>query len=156
MQFRPESEIRELVAARFAAERSAILGLLPGSEVEHIGATAVPGSLTKADLDLLVRVPAGDFDRGVAALGERYEIHQPENWNDGFAGFVDPSSGEIPVGIQLVVAGGDDDQLFTEWRDRLIAEPDLLRRYNALKQAHRDARSEAYMAAKAEFIAASM
>ena len=32
--------------------------LLPTAEIEHIGATAIPGALTKGDLDVMVRVAA--------------------------------------------------------------------------------------------------
>lgn len=156
MELRPEIEIRDEVLAQFATERGTILELLPEAEVEHIGATAVTGSLTKGDLDLLVRVAAEDFDRGLGALGNRYDVHQPENWNHGFASFKSTSHGKIPVGIQLVVAGGEDDLLFTGWRDRLIADPRLLRRYNELKLAQCDSGYDAYLTAKAEFITASM
>jgi GrpB-like predicted nucleotidyltransferase (UPF0157 family) len=43
MEFRPEAEIREHVAALFAAEREGVRRLLPEAEVEHVGETAVPG-----------------------------------------------------------------------------------------------------------------
>jgi GrpB-like predicted nucleotidyltransferase (UPF0157 family) len=84
---------------------------------------------------------------------DRYEVQQPENWNGGFASFAGIPPGEIPVGIQLVVARGKDDRLFTSWRDRLIAEPDLLRRYNEFKLTQLRSGYEAYVSAKAQFIA---
>jgi GrpB-like predicted nucleotidyltransferase (UPF0157 family) len=36
---------------------------LPGARVEHVGSTAVPGSLTKGDLDICVIVEGGQFER---------------------------------------------------------------------------------------------
>ena len=36
---------------------------MPRAEVEHVGATAVPGALTKGDVDLLVRV--GELPVGI-------------------------------------------------------------------------------------------
>jgi uncharacterized protein len=42
--------------------------MVPEAEIEHIGATSVPGALTKGDVDLLVSVPAERFGAAVAAL----------------------------------------------------------------------------------------
>ncbi len=42
--------------------------LLPEAELDHIGATAVPGALTKGDLDILVRVSPPAFPAAVEVL----------------------------------------------------------------------------------------
>jgi GrpB-like predicted nucleotidyltransferase (UPF0157 family) len=154
MDLRPESEIRAAVAAVAGEQRARIEASVPGAEVEHIGSTAVPGALTKGDLDLLVRVPQEEFERAAATLAETYTIHQPENWTTVFASFKEVPEGEVPVGIQLVLAGGMDERLFRAWRDRLSADPVLLERYNALKRSLRDADPDAYIGAKAHFIEA--
>ena len=86
--------------------------MLPGAELEHVGSTAIPGALTKGDLDVLVRVPAARFAATVATLRDLYTVHQPENWTPTYASFVDPASADPPVGVQLVVAGSADDALF--------------------------------------------
>jgi len=144
------------VQAAYAAERGEVVRLLPAAEVEHIGATAVPGSLTKGDLDLLVRVPAADFAPAAELLGSRYEIHQPENWTAGLASFKRVPEGEIPVGVQLVAIDGEFDRLALGWRERLRSSPALLRRYNEVKRAHRGSTTAAYRAAKARLIEAEM
>ena len=63
-------------AARVAAERlfatvsDQLRALVPPSaEIRHVGATAIPGCLTKGDLDVAVRVERADFapaDRQIA------------------------------------------------------------------------------------------
>ena len=152
MKFRPESEIRSAIAAAMAEHRAAILSALPDVEVEHIGSTAVPGAWTKGDLDLLVRVSRDQFYEAVAALRTRYEINQPENWTAEFASFKEAQSSTVGVGVQLVLFGGIDDELFREWRERLLADPELLESYNNFKLSHADATSEAYIEAKGKFI----
>jgi GrpB-like predicted nucleotidyltransferase (UPF0157 family) len=48
---------------------AALQAVLPGTAiVQHIGATSIPGCLTKGDLDIVVRVQAGDFDQVDAIL----------------------------------------------------------------------------------------
>jgi GrpB-like predicted nucleotidyltransferase (UPF0157 family) len=154
VEFRPEQANREAVAKAFDEHRAVIEALLPAAEVEHIGSTAVPGALTKGDLDLLVRVPEGRFDSAHAALRNRYAVDQPQKWTSRFASFKQEPAGEIPVGVQLVVAGGTDDALFVAWRDRLRADPDLLERFNAFKRGQVGADPDDYIEAKAQFIEA--
>lgn len=81
MELRPESEFRDAVVR--AAERHGcrIRTQVPGAVIEHIGATSVPGALTKGDLDLLVRVTAKEFIPAREALASLYSVNQPENWN---------------------------------------------------------------------------
>ena len=156
MKFRPEEANREAVISTFDDHRCAITALLPAAEVEHIGSTAVPGALTKGDLDLLVRIPSSQFDSAVAALRRRYAVNQPRSWTSQFASFKQEPADEIPVGVQLVIAGGKDDALFLAWRDRLRTDPGLRERFNAFKRGQVGAGPDEYIEAKAEFIEAEL
>ena len=117
-----------------------------------MGATSVPGALTKGDLDVLVRVHASEFAHGVAVLRNAYAIHQRHNWTPTLASFNDPASSAPPVGVQLVVAGSASDALFGPFRDALIADPALLAEYNALKLRLDGESYERYTATKGTFI----
>ena len=149
---RPEAEIRAAAAATFDEHRERILGLLPEAEVEHVGATSVPGALTKGDVDLLVRLEPARFAGGVAALGNLYSVHQRENWTPTYASFADGGGADPPVGVQVAVAGSADDLMFGAFRDHLIGDPAALAAYNALKRRHDGGEYERYTEAKAEFI----
>jgi len=116
-----------------------------------MGSTAVPGLLTKGDLDLLVRVPAAQFDEAVVALESRYSIHQPENWTEAYASFAAPEEDDPPVGVQLVAAGSESDLAFVCARRALRSRPELVERLNALKRSFEGGDPEAYVAAKGEF-----
>lgn len=152
IRFRPAAEVRERARAAFARHRRRILALVPRADVQHVGATSVPGAWTKGDLDLVVRVDAELFGAACSALRRRYAEHQRENWTLTFASFRHPGRG-IPVGVQLVVAGSPEDALFVPVRDLLAADPELLEHYNRLKREHEGADAATYLAAKARFMA---
>ena len=120
--------------------------VLAGIEVHHIGATSLPFGHTKGDVDVNVRVREDAFVPLVAALGDRLREAQRENWTPTFASF---SSSEyaLPLGIQVTAIGSPDDFLLA-LRDRMRADPELLRRYDEAKLAAASAGAEAYWSAK--------
>jgi GrpB-like predicted nucleotidyltransferase (UPF0157 family) len=130
--------------------------MLPGARIEHVGSTAVPGSLTKGDLDICVIVEGAEFERASRVLAERFEIHQPENWSPTLASFTAPSEDGVDVGVQMVPAGSPDELHFVGWRDRLRADPELRARYDELKRRLQDDGVDAYRAAKERLILASI
>ncbi len=147
-----EEEVRERVAVVFERWRVELEGMLPEARVEHVGSTAVPGSLTKGDLDICVIVASEEFERASRVLAERLEIHQSENWSPTLASFTAPPEDGIDVGVQLVPAGSADELHFVGWRDRLRADPALRYRYDELKRRHRADGIDAYRAAKESLI----
>lgn len=127
-----------------------LIRLLPtGSEIMHVGATAIPGCLTRGNLDIMVRVDSDEFaeaDRALASLFTRSTAPS----EDAFAAFED--AGSTPhLRIQLVARGGEFD-VFEKFRDRLNASPALLREYNALKRAHDGTSMANYQSARDRFI----
>lgn len=93
-------------------------------------------------------VERSDFEVAAATLGDLYAIHQPENWTQTYASFVDPTGAEPSVGVQLVVAGSDDEDLFVPLRDLLRRDSELLVAYNELGRSHEGSRYATYTAAK--------
>jgi GrpB-like predicted nucleotidyltransferase (UPF0157 family) len=152
VRIRRAEDIRDLTSAAFDAHRRDVVALLPAAEVEHIGATAVPGALTKGDVDLLVRVPEREFAEAVSILQKRYVIHQLHNWTRTLASFKAPGAREPPVGVQLVVAGSDADGFFGPFRDALINDPALLAEYNELKLSMDGMDYQSYTERKGEFV----
>ena len=151
-RFSPVSALAERVDAAFAATCDELLELLPGATVEHMGATSVPGAITKGDLDILVLINPAAFDGASGALAALFEIHQAENWTPSFASFNAPARDGIPIGIQLAAAGSLEERQFIGLRDLLRTRPDLLERLNNLKRSFDGADPEAYWRAKQELI----
>lgn len=152
VRIRSADDIRELAEATFDEHRRAVLALVPCAEVEHVGATAVPGALTKGDVDLLVRVGEPEFPTAVEALRRRYAIHQPHNWTPTLASFKASGAAELEVGIQLVAEGSDADRFFGPFRDALMNTPALLAEYNQLKLRLDGLDYERYTEQKGQFI----
>jgi RimJ/RimL family protein N-acetyltransferase/GrpB-like predicted nucleotidyltransferase (UPF0157 family) len=152
VHFRPADKVRAAAEAIMVSHRERLGTLLPGADVEEMGATAVAGALTKGDLDLLVRVMEEEFPQAREALGTRYAVHQLENWSPTFASFKEAYADPPHVGVQLVVAGSDDDRRLRGTRDALRARPELLEGYNKLKRRHEGADPEEYWRAKTAFL----
>lgn len=152
IRIRPAAEGEEQTRAAFELHRELVLVLVPGADVEHVGSTAVPGALTKGDLDLVVRVDEATFATAIGLLSTHYAVHQPKNWTQTLASFRDPTSRRPEVGIQLVVTGSRDDRLFGPFRDALIDDPTLLAEYNELKRSLDGTAYEHYTERKAEFV----
>lgn len=125
--------------------------LVPDAELHHIGATAIPGALTKGDLDVLMQVAPLQFKAAIIALKQQFDVKQKENWTAEFASFGDDASYELPIGIQVVVKGSKDDFLLF-LRDYLIANPDALAEYNRIKISTCEHGTKPYWSAKNEFL----
>src|SRR5690625_5614281 len=100
--FYNQEEIKHNVESTFHTEKEIIEGLVPGADVQHIGSTAIPNSLTKGDLDIQVRVSKGQFSQAVEALSTRYEINEGSTKTNEFRAFKDDTI-DPPLGIQLTV-----------------------------------------------------
>jgi len=120
------------------------------ADLHHIGATSIPGALTKGDVDVLLHVSRDRFATTVRSLKAEFAIKQPENWTSDFASFGDDATYELPIGIQVTVKDSAND-VFLFLRDYLVEHPDVLNAYNRLKQDSYDKEPQLYWQAKDEF-----
>jgi GrpB-like predicted nucleotidyltransferase (UPF0157 family) len=142
--------VRERAEAAYERHRTALKPILPRAGIEHIGSTAVEGAITKGDLDILVRVSADDFPAAEHVLAARFARNEGSFRSDSFASFCDDAA-DPPLGIQLVVRGSELDD-FSQFRDALRANPQLLADFNALKRECEGMDMDAYRERKAAFI----
>ena len=147
-----DRQVREAAERLFMTVQPQLLEILPAtSEILHVGATAVPGCLTKGDLDIVVRVERKDFVAAEAALAARFARNPGSVRTAEFAAFEDEAS-TPHLGIQLTVKGAALD-VFHRFAAALRADPALVKRYNALKRAHDGQPMDRYRAAKDAFVA---
>ncbi len=130
VSFVTTEDVSEKIEALFISEKKKLRELFPDADIEHVGGTSVPGSITKGDLDINIRVKPEEFETVVEILKGLYEINQPDNWNAGFASLKDDAR---DLGIQVTVIGSPDD-CFTVQRDYLRAHPEKVAELNALKK----------------------
>lgn len=149
VSFAPTKDFLEIANKVFTQERERILSVLPNAEVHHIGSTAIPGAITKGDLDVNIRVKEGEFKGAVEQLKKLYAISQPYNWTEHFASF---KSGdlEIDFGVQLTAIDTKDDT-FLLFRDTLIKNPTLVEEYNELKVRFEGGSMDEYRKEKSKF-----
>jgi GrpB-like predicted nucleotidyltransferase (UPF0157 family) len=149
---RRAEELRPRVDSILSAIFERVSALLPDAEFHHVGATAVPGSLTKGDIDIQVLVPASRFESAKKVLTTNFGIKQLKNWNSSFASFGDDTTYELQVGIQLATQDSESDFL-VYLRDYLIGHPKELKVYNEIKQANARFGADQYWREKDKFFA---
>ncbi len=138
--------------AAFQAFLQAWAGRLPASaDIAHIGSTAIPGCLTKGDLDVCVRADREDVASIDALLAARYARNAGSFRSAEFSAFKDDNR-QPPLGVQLVARGSELD-VFVRFRDCLLRDPHLVATFNALKRGYAERPMASYRQAKADFIA---
>ncbi len=152
VSFQPSDMFQRRAAAIVEQIAELVRRAVPDCDVQDMGATAVPGLLTKGDVDVNVRVAAIDFPAVIEFLERHFSVHQPQNWSDGYASFADDYSYALPTGVQVTIVGHPDDKFLAQ-RDRLAADPKLIALYNELKREHDGGTMEGYRSAKWAFIA---
>lgn len=131
-----------------------ICAALPNSEIHHIGSTAIPGSLTKGDLDVLVRVDQTSFQEADQVLAEMFGRNVGSDRTESFSSFAD-SSESPDLGVQLVVKDSEHDN-FTRWADMLRKNNELRASYDELKAQFHGGDMSEYRTAKDEFISRNL
>lgn len=147
VHFVKTEKISEKIQSLFESEKAKLLELFPNADIEHIGGTAILGTISKGDLDINIRVEPKDFQEAVEILKGLYEINQPDNWTSGFASFKDDSRN---LGIQLTVIGSDDD-CFVAQREYLKSHPDKVEELNSLKEMFEGKNMDEYRKEKGKF-----
>jgi len=150
VSFRKSREFQKEADSLFSEQKERIEAALSSVDVQHVGSTPVPHSLTKGDLDINVRVEEEKFNSSIKILKRLYQVAQPENWTDTFASFKDKSLNPI-LGVQLTVKNSSEDH-FVKHRDAFLSSSDLVEKYNKLKKDFDGKSMNDYRKAKAEFL----
>ena len=147
VHFVKTEEVSEKVNALFETEKIKLSKLFPHADIQHIGGTSVPGTISKGDLDINIRVAQAEFNTTIEKLKTIYEINQPNNWTAGFASFKDDSR---DLGIQVTVIASPDDCFITQ-RDYLRERPEKVVQLNQLKERFEGKDMDEYRKEKGEF-----
>jgi len=155
VRFLAPEEYQPLANAVYETVSARLRAALPNATIEHIGSSAIPGTISKGDLDVFVAVSAGDFLAAIESikrLGFKIKtdtLRTPQLCPFEGRGF------PLDVAIQLVERGSRFE-FFRRFRDLLKGDSALLERYNRLKQDAAPLDEVAYRALKGIFIEAAL
>jgi len=147
--FVQQKDVNEMANKEFIDQKSRITELLPDADVQHVGSTAIPNSLTKGDLDIQVRVSKEEFTGAVEVLSTLFEINEGSTKTDYFRAFKDDSL-PLPLGVQLTVIDSELD-IFWKFREVLLKNDEYRKEYDDLKRIFDGKALDDYRVAKSEF-----
>ena len=145
------SEYQADLAARFAEVCAAVSNLVPGGRIEHIGSSAIPGAISKGDLDVCLIVPQAAHANAVSRLIAHGYHEQQDTLRTPELCMLNSPAGAAEHAVQVVAAGSEFED-FLQFRDALLANPELVSQYNAVKTQSSHLGHEQYRAAKSAFI----
>lgn len=150
VKFYRVEEVLEKAQRFYKQEKDRLVKYFPEESILHVGSTAIPGSLTKGDLDINIRVEEDDFKKTVEILKSLYDIAQPQNWSEVFASFNGDRDGEH-IGVQVSVKDSESDNFIRDQK-MFLENPELVSMYNDLKSKFDGQDMGDYRKAKAEFL----
>ena len=133
----------------FRSQKERIKKRIPSADIQHVGSTAIPYSMTKGDLDIQVRVSTKNFMPAVEMLSELYYPNEGSVKTNEFRAFKDDGIFP-PLGIQLTVIGSEFD-FFWKFRDVLLQNKQYREAYDNLKRKFEGKSMGAYREAKNDF-----
>jgi GrpB-like predicted nucleotidyltransferase (UPF0157 family) len=133
----------------FLEHKQIIKERIPEADVQHVGSTAIPNSLTKGDLDIQVRVTQEQFPKAVQLLTALYQPNEGSDKTECFRAFKDDSM-EPPLGVQLTVIDSEYD-FFWKFRDILLQNDAYRIEYDELKRKFDGKEMDDYREAKSDF-----
>ncbi|MEC1153931.1 GrpB family protein [Cytobacillus horneckiae] len=139
----------EKVENAYLLHKKIINERLPFADVQHVGSSAIPNSLTKGDLDIQVRVTLEQFPIAVQTLEALYELNEGSSKTDCFRAFKDNST--VPaLGVQLTVINSEVD-FFWKFREVLLINDKYRKEYDDIKRNYEGKEMDKYREAKSEF-----
>lgn len=148
LRLRTQVELAAAIERLRARAEAEISALIPGGEVRHVGSTALPGGLTKGDIDLQVRVTREDFEAAARSLET---LFTPREGPDvpGVRAFWAPTW-ELPLDVLLTVRNAPGD---VPWRvtEVLRLRADIRFAFERLQRRFEGRPLGEYRAAKTSF-----
>ena len=153
MKMLPPTEYQDRADTAFETLVAELRALAPDAAIEHVGASSIPGAVSKGDLDLCLIVTPQRHAAAVDALVEAGYAIKLDTLRTPELCMLLPPRQYIDAAVQVVAAGSRFEAVFVRFRDALRANAALVDRYNAIKREHVGGDVANYRAAKAAFVA---
>lgn len=153
MKMLPPAEYQARAHAVFEALAAELRALVPDAAIEHVGASAIPGAVSKGDLDICLIVAPRRHAAAVDALVQAGCAIKLDTLRTPELCMLLSPRRDIDAAVQIVAAGSRFETVFVRFRDALRADAALVERYNAIKREHAGGDAANYRAAKSAFVA---
>lgn len=127
-----------------------LIQILGNVQIEHVGSSAVPGCISKGDLDIYVGIDKAHIEPAKKLMLSAGFYLKEDTLQCGEL-YMLLTKQYSRAAIQLVATGGDYD-FFMQFRDALRDSPDLKREYNEVKRRGSLCSEEKYRQEKSKFI----
>lgn len=132
MKLKKYEEYSENVNNIFNLLAKEIKSLLPEARIEHIGSSAIPGSISKGDLDVFVGVDQPHFEQALVLIKSLDFYEKQGTFRSDHLCMLMTDKFNYDVAIQLV-SNGSEFEDFLRFRDLLKNNNELLKEYNEVK-----------------------
>ena len=151
MKFLPPEAYQPTANLLFDQIADQLRAVLPDAQVEHVGSSSIPDTVSKGDLDIYVGVAPDDFDAAITRIESLgFSIKHNSQRTHELCPF-ESEDYALDVGVQLV-ARGSEFEFFLVFRDMLVADPRLREAYNQMKLGAAHLGPDAYRRVKSDFI----
>ena len=151
MQFLLPRQYQPRLNRIFSQVAGEILQRLPDARVEHIGASSIPGAISKGDLDVFVGIRRSEFRQSILLLREIGFSEKQETLRTPSLCMLESERYGCDVAVQLV-ENGSRFEMFLEFRDALQRDPKLVADYNNMKRRCEALDENRYREIKSTFI----
>ena len=151
MHFLMPGQYQPRLKRLFSQIAEEILQRIPDARVEHIGASSIPGAISKGDLDVFVGIRRSEFRQSILLLHEIGFSEKQETLRTSSLCMLESQGYGCDVAVQLV-ENGSRFEMFLEFRNALLQNPMLLADYNNMKRRCESLDENQYRAIKSTFI----
>ena len=151
MKFIERSQFLPRIEEIYSELKVKILQILPNSRIEHVGSSAIPGAISKGDLDIFVGVNQSDFLDAIELITSIGFHEKLDTLRTESLCMMTTLVYNEDVAVQIV-AKGTEHESFLKFRDILCSNPELVTKYNQLKLDCKEMPHDTYRDVKSEFI----
>ncbi|MBX9900192.1 MAG: GrpB family protein [Burkholderiaceae bacterium] len=152
MKLHPPETYQLEATKRYENIAAQLIAIFPFAKIEHIGSSAIPGALSKADLDICMIVDSAMLENVVQTLKHHAYIEKTGTLRTEELCMLECTLVGNDHAVQVVASGSEFERFFITFRNILRARPDLVADYNRIKVETAALGVEKYREAKSRFI----
>ena len=151
MKFLKPEFYQDKVNTIFKDLKKDLLDKIPYCRVEHVGSSAIPGTISKGDLDVFVGIDQDKFENALVQIKDLGFIEKQDTLRTQSLCMLITDKYNHDVAVQLV-ANHSEWEDFLLFRDLLRSNPILVEEYNQLKLECVDLNENDYRLKKSQWI----